>query len=125
MVRSIAHEICTMIAMTGSSNGHQARLARRSLAYGRPRAEYTLPHLVLSGPSFPGDLGVAVARTGVQRPARGPALRRGALDRSDIERSRTRSEAASPRKTIVDRYLLRRAAARVDLVDERSLDAHA
>ena len=60
MVRSIAHEICTMIAMTGTTSGLRADWP--AILAGEERDRYTLPHLVLGGPSFPGDLGVAVLR---------------------------------------------------------------
>jgi len=62
LVRSIAHEICTMIAMTGDSSGRIADWpARLATLTDHP---LTVPHLVLGGPSFPGPSGAAVARTG-------------------------------------------------------------
>ena len=51
MVRSIAHEICTMIAMTGSTSGFAPDWPALIAANG---PDFTLPHLVLGGPSFPG-----------------------------------------------------------------------
>jgi hypothetical protein len=62
LVRSIAHEICTMISLTGTSSGVSPDWP--AIVADQDRLGYTLPHLVLSGPSFPGDKGVAVARTG-------------------------------------------------------------
>jgi hypothetical protein len=104
LVRSIAHEICTMIAMTGTSSGTKpdwpAILASEQVS------RYTLPHLVVSGPSFPGDMGVAVARTGTNGQLE-------ALLSGDAVRW---ADAAvqpplRPSEDIVDRYLSRRAEA--------------
>jgi len=61
-VRSIAHEICTMIALTGSTSGYASDWPAIIAADAAHRA--TLPHLVLGGPNFPGELGAYVARTG-------------------------------------------------------------
>ncbi|MEZ4236614.1 MAG: DUF1501 domain-containing protein [Myxococcota bacterium] len=62
LVRSIAHEICRMIAMTGDSSGLKPDWPAILGAAGAPT---TVPSLVLGGPSFPGPLGASVARTGV------------------------------------------------------------
>ena len=62
MVRSISHEICTLIAMTGTTASGAPDWP--AILGANKQAEYIIPHIVLSGPSFPGDLGVAVARTG-------------------------------------------------------------
>jgi uncharacterized protein (DUF1501 family) len=105
MVRSIAHEICTMIAMTGTSEGTAPDWP--AVLAASQKDGFTLPHLVLSGPSFPGDLGVAVARTGVNGQL--AALLSGrALDNSDMP---VRSLSA-PAESVIDRYLARRVAAR-------------
>jgi hypothetical protein len=104
MVRSIAHEICTMIALTGSTSGFAPDWPALIAAGG---ADRTLPHLVLGGPSFPGDLGVAVARTGAAGQLE--ALLSGSIvDWSDTAVAGISQPAASA----VDRYLLRRAAGR-------------
>ena len=107
MVRSIAHEICTMIAMTGTSSGTSpdwpAAIAANSAD------AYVLPHLVLGGPSFPGDLGVYVARTGAAGQL-GALLDGSALQWSD---SAVRS-LRSPSESLVDAYVARRAAVRRD-----------
>lgn len=58
MVRSIAHEICTMIAMTGTTSGLTPDWP--AILASQDRDRFTLPHLVLGGPSFPGTLGVAL-----------------------------------------------------------------
>jgi hypothetical protein len=105
MVRSIAHEICTMISLTGTSSGVAPDWP--AIVANERRLDYTLPHLVISGPSFPGDLGVAVARTGVNGQLE-------ALVSGQVE-----DWSASPvelpdavHEDLVDRYLVRRAAAR-------------
>lgn len=104
MVRSIAHEICTMIALTGSSSGLQADWP--AVLGNARRDAFTLPHLVVDGPSFPGYLGVSVARTGVNGQLE--ALISGtALDQSEVP-------VAGPgrvRESLIDRYLVRRGEA--------------
>jgi uncharacterized protein (DUF1501 family) len=112
LVRSIAHEICTMIAMTGTTAGTSPDWP--AVLANSQRDQFTLPHLVLDGPSFPGDLGVAVARTGVNGQL-ASLLSGQALDLSDLP---TR-QLTAPAESLVDRYLARRAAARAD--DARSL----
>ncbi|MCB9741132.1 MAG: DUF1501 domain-containing protein [Alphaproteobacteria bacterium] len=115
MVRSIAHEICTLISLTGTT-ASGAPDWPAILAAGK-QSEYILPHLVLSGPSFPGDLGVAVARTGVNGQL--DALLSGdALERNDIGYL----GPSSPAEGVMDRYLVRRAAARADAA-RSALDA--
>ena len=104
MVRSIAHEICTMIALTGSTSGFSPDWPARIAA---DASDFTLPHLVLGGPSFPGDLGVAVSRAGSAGQLE--ALLSGSIvDWTDTPVSGISSPAASA----VDRYLQRRAAGR-------------
>ncbi|HHO51897.1 MAG TPA: DUF1501 domain-containing protein [Deltaproteobacteria bacterium] len=105
MVRSIAHEICTMIMMTGTTSGLQpdwpAAIATAD------RAELTLPHLVIDGPSFPGDQGVSVSRTGVNGQLE--ALISGQVeDWSQIPVDHPDRVA----ENLIDRYLARRAGAR-------------
>jgi hypothetical protein len=105
MVRSIAHEICTMIAMTGTTSGLTPDWPAILASVDRDR--FTLPHLVLGGPSFPGDLGVAVSRTGSS----------GQLEALLSGRSRNLQDIVSggpsaPAESLMDRYMGRRAAAR-------------
>ena len=106
MVRSIAHEICTMLAMTGTTSGlvpdWPAILGAHSAS------APTLPHLVLGGPSFPGDLGEAVVRAGASGQL-DALLNGGILDWSDT----ALSGLSAPSQGILDNYLRRRAAARV------------
>jgi len=107
-VRSIAHEICTMIALTGDTSGFKPDFA--TLIANHTGGDYTLPHLVLDGPSFPGELGTAVARTG----ARGQleALLSGdILGWSDVPQP----ELPRPYEGTIDDYLARRVSARANL----------
>lgn len=105
MVRSIAHEICSMIMMTGSSSGLEPDWP--TLIGNTARSTATLPNLVLGGPSYPGDLGVAVARTGSAGQLES-LLSGQAFDRSDMP-----IEGPSrPVENVVDRYLQRRMEAR-------------
>ncbi len=62
LVRSLAHEVCTRIAMTGSPSGLRSDWA--ALLADAERSEFLLPNLVISAPSYPGERGVSVARTG-------------------------------------------------------------
>lgn len=104
MVRSIAHEICTLIAMTGTTSGVSPDWPAILAASG---GDYVLPHVVLGGPSFPGSLGEAVARTGsngqLEALISGSALSWQAAPMGGPSR---------PSEAIMDRYLERRAAAR-------------
>jgi uncharacterized protein (DUF1501 family) len=106
MVRSIAHEICTMLAMTGTTSGMSADWP--AAIAGAERDAYTLPHLVLGGPSFPGDLGVAVARTGSNGQLEALSPRR-AWSWTDQDLG---TLARAPTEGVVDRYMARGAAAR-------------
>ncbi len=105
MVRSIAHEICTMIMMTGGTSGltpdWPAAIATAN------RDAFTLPHLVVNGPSYPGDQGVAVSRTGTNGQLDG-------LISGQVENlSRIPVEAPDRvAENLIDRYLQRRAGAR-------------
>ena len=105
-VRSIAHEICTVLALTGSTSGFSADWPAIIAADQSDR--YTLPHLVLGGPSFPGDLGAYVARTGSNGQLEG-LLSGDIVQWSDvgIEGMSTSTQSA------VDQYLKRRAAGRL------------
>lgn len=105
-VRSIAHEICTMIALTGDTSGFAPDWATVLAHSAGDR--YTLPHLVLGGPSLTGELGTAVARTGANGQLEG-LLSSGILDQSDAE---VQLRLSRPAEDIVDRYLQRRASAR-------------
>jgi hypothetical protein len=103
MVRSIAHEICTMIAMTGTTSGLTPDWP--AILASQDRDRFTLPHLVLGGPSFPGTLGVAVSRTG-------SAGQLEALLSGRIDADLGAMGPSKPAEAILDRYLARRTAAR-------------
>ncbi len=103
-VRSIAHEICTMIALTGSTSGFLPDWATLLAASAGDR--YTLPHLVLSGPAFTGELGTSVARTGQNGQLEG-LLSGEILGWSDTAVTGPSRSAES----ILDRYLARRTGA--------------
>ena len=61
-VRSIAHEICTLIALSGSTSGRDPDWATRLAGYAT--ADYPIPHLNLSGPALAGNDAALIARTG-------------------------------------------------------------
>lgn len=103
-VRSIAHDICTMIALTGNTSGLAPDWATIIAAGGD--AELTLPHLVLGGPSFTGGLGTASARTGAAGQLEG-LLSGDILDSSDQPVRRF----AQPYTDRIDRFLQRRSGA--------------
>ena len=60
--RSVAHDVCTYVAMTGSSSGSESDWP--SLIAHAELARYSMPSLVISGPTLPGNREVAVARAG-------------------------------------------------------------
>jgi uncharacterized protein (DUF1501 family) len=62
MVRSIAHDICTTLCLTGTTSGTNPDWPAIIADAGGDR--YVLPYLVLSGPSVPGALGAITARSG-------------------------------------------------------------
>ena len=116
MVRSIAHEICTQIALTGSTTGMAPDWP--AILAASTGSQFALPHLVLAGPSFPAQYGYAVARSGSN----------GQLDElltgEALERSpEVLSGLPQVSESVIDRYLARRAAAAKDagLGVERSL----
>ena len=106
-VRSLSHEICRTIALTGDSGGLLPDWATR-LADER-RGEHTLPHLVLGGPSYAGDLGAAVARSGASGQL-DQLLTGDILEGSDQPTDRPGAAAEG----VIDRWMRRRAAARRD-----------
>ncbi len=104
MVRSIAHDICTMLALTGTSSGLSpdwpAILASKALD------RYTLPHLVVDGPSYPGDLGAGVARSGANGQLE-------SLVSGDVFGTVGLPRTNRVAEQIVDRHLARRGDARL------------
>ncbi len=106
MVRSIAHEICTTIALTGDTSGLMADWP--AIAGSEMSGTFTLPHLVLGGPNFAGEMGTAVARSGSAGQLEG-LLSGQILARADG----SVPLVPKPALGIIDRYLDRRAEARV------------
>jgi len=107
LVPAIAHELCTVIALTGSASGERPDWAAQ-LADAE-REQYTVPHLVLDGPSFAGELGASVARVGTNGQLE--AL----LSGDAVHYGQTQvGELLPPSESMIDRYLLRRSKARRD-----------
>lgn len=106
-VPSLAHEVCAALALTGSSNGESPDWG--TLAAGAAQDQFTLPHLVLSGLTFPGNMGSTVARVGAD--AQLEKLLSGAiLDGTDLPTGRP----DALRERILDSWVSRRAAAAAD-----------
>lgn len=104
LVPSVAHENCLRLCMTGSTR--QDASDWPAIMGGVLGADYSLPHIVAAGPSFPGEFGAFVTRTGTTGQL--PAL----LDGTILERSDLPVSAPSARaEAIMDRYLARRTAA--------------
>ncbi len=103
LVPSIAHDICRMLVLTGSVSGVSPDWPAIIAGEG---GELVLPHVVIGGPSFPGDRGTAVARTGAFGQLES-LLSGSALDGSDLP---TRAPIA-PEESLLDRFVGRRAAA--------------
>lgn len=104
LVPSVAHENCLRLCMTGSTR--QDASDWPAIMGGVLGADYSLPHLVAAGPSFPGEFGAFVTRTGTSGQL--PAL----LDGSILDWSDTSVSAPSSRaEAIMDRYLARRTSA--------------
>ena len=55
-VRSIAHEICTRLAFTGGTSGERADWA--TILGAAQAANFAVPHMILGGPSFVGDMDI-------------------------------------------------------------------
>ena len=110
MVSGIAHDVCVHRVMTGDVA--EGISDWPSLIASASSKNYTLPHLVLGGPSFPGALGRYVARAG--QSGQLAALLSGELLEWGAEPVQAPS---SPSVGIVDRYLARRSAARAAAAD--------
>jgi len=104
-VRSLAHDICQMVALTGDSTGLDPDWA--TLLADARRTDFTLPHLVLGGPSFSGDRGAAVARAGFSGQLDG--LLSGDLWAGSDQEVRLPSPAA---ERVLDNWMRRRSGAR-------------
>jgi uncharacterized protein (DUF1501 family) len=104
LVPSIAHDICRMLVMTGSVSGTSPDWPALIGSEGGP--DLVIPHVVLGGPSFPGDHGTAVARTGSFGQLEA-LLSGSALGWSDVPVT----GPIAPAESVLDRYLARRTAA--------------
>jgi uncharacterized protein (DUF1501 family) len=106
MVPSVTHVVCTQLMLTGASAAGPADWAT-TLAH-ELAGDAVLPHLVLGGPSYPGPLAASVARTGsngqLDALLSGDLLRAVGLPTGGL---------SAPAESLVDRYLARRAGARV------------
>ena len=105
-VRSVSHEVCEFTMMTGHATGdvsdHGSRLAERD-------PDVALPHLVLSGPTYPGPLSALVARSGAT----------GQLQELISGELRLRSDQSTtglttPASRLVNDFVLRRSRAAAD-----------
>lgn len=104
LVPSIAHDNCLRLSMTGTTA--TTRSDWPSVIASARSSDFSLPQLVIAGPSFPGDLGAMVTRTGSSGQLEG-LLSGNILDWSDtpVGGPSARSE------DLLDSYLARRAAA--------------
>jgi uncharacterized protein (DUF1501 family) len=102
LVPSVAHENCLRLSMTGTTRQDASDWS--AILGGAQGPDFSLPCVVAAGPSFPGEFGAYVTRTGTsgQLPA---LLDGGILDWSDVATKRPDRAA----EDIMDRYLLRRA----------------
>ena len=106
-VRSIAHDICTSILFTGGVSGESADWATRIAA--DTERSLAIPHLVLGGPSFAGDLGAMVVRTGSSNQLED------VLSRSIVQRSNDVVPTLStPSQDVLDRYIQQRVHAKAN-----------
>jgi uncharacterized protein (DUF1501 family) len=62
LVPSLAHEVCTKLMLTGTTADAHADIP--AIMAARVANQHALPHIVLNGPSFPGEFGTVVTRTG-------------------------------------------------------------
>ncbi len=108
LVPSVAHENCLRLAMTGTTR--QDASDWPAIMAGVQGAQFALPHVVAAGPSFPGEFGAFVTRTGTSGQL--PAL----LDGSIIGWSDTPTAApAEAAEAVMDEYLSQRLAALAQL----------
>jgi len=105
-VRSVAHDVCERTMLTGAATGEVTDHATR-LAVGLPAA--ALPHLVVSGPVFPGPYSAVATRLGQTGQLAG-LIDGSALARSD----QPVMPLPTPAGDLVDRLLDRRTRAFVD-----------
>ena len=104
LVPSIAHEKCMHLMMTGS--GTDGASDWPALLAADQASLFPLPHIVISGPSFPGEMGGVVTRTGSSGQLES-LLSGDIIDWSDVQTQGPGARA----EEIMDGYLQRRAAA--------------
>ncbi len=107
-VPSVSHEICTNLMFTGRIGADRSDWP--STVGDARRDAYTVPSLVVGGPSFPGAAGVSSARVGVNGQLQSLIDGR-ILGLSDVTLP---AGFSSPTRRLLDRYALARAAARRD-----------
>jgi hypothetical protein len=110
-MRSVNHETCQAVALTGSTSDERTDWATL-LAAGRA-SDFDLPHVVFSGPSFAGDKSVLVSR------AEGSL--QGLLD-GNLEDDGPQGALSPIASRTPDRFLARRAQATKDALSSRHGD---
>lgn len=100
--RSVNHETCQVVALTGATS--DAGTDWPTLLAADARERFTLPHVVVSGPVFPGPHGVLVSRAEgrLQETLTGDIVRNADVGYEPLP--------AVPSR-VLDRFLARRAAA--------------
>lgn len=107
--RSVNHEICQVVALTGSTSEDGSDWG--TLLGQAARDTTTLPHLVVSGPAFPGRYSVLVSHAqGLLQPTIDGSL----LEIGEVPLPRP----PAPPSRIVDRFLQQRGAARAQSAPE-------
>jgi len=109
LVPSVAHENCLHLIMTGTTSSVASDWPALVAAHGPGDADFPLPGVVVSGPSFPGGLGGVVTRTGSSSQLEG-LLSGEIITQSDVQTGRPDARA----EAIMDDYMRRRAAAAAD-----------
>lgn len=111
LVPSLAHDVCTKLVMTGSTADGRADMP--AFIANASARDFALPHIVLSGPSFAGDLGTVVTRVNSGR--LGSLLDGSVVDSSELLRA-DGSEVVrldSAVEGIIDRHLQQRMETRL------------
>lgn len=104
-VRSIAHEICTCLAYTGTISGANPDWATAIAA--NSINSLSIPHLVLGGPNFAGNYGAYVVQTG------GNNQLEELLDGSIQERNdQYQPRLSMPSRSLIDQHVQARAHAK-------------
>ncbi|MES2644928.1 MAG: DUF1501 domain-containing protein [Myxococcota bacterium] len=107
LVPSVAHDNCLRIALTGSTA--QDRSDWGAIMAGSRSADFPIPQVVVGGPSYPGEFGAFVTRTGTSGQIEG-LLSGDIAAWSDIPVGRPAARADD----VMDAYLARRFSAAAD-----------